>query len=591
MAPEVADELDLRAYLVILRRRWRWIVGTTILLVGASLALSLQQESLYQATAELLIRSQAPDAVLSTPNPSPVDAERALNNEIEILESGSVHDAVRENYAGPLDVEKVSAAVASDRSDVVRVSVTAPDPDEAAALANTYIATYVDFRRLQRIEELLAAGAEIQVQIDRLGTEIAELRRPLDEAEAALSDDPENEALLAERDRVAVRVQSELVPLESQQDFNRQQLDDLELTAGLIRAGGAQVLTEATPPASPVSPEPVRNAVVGLVLGLMLGIALAFAREYFDESIRTVEDLDRLGGGQIATLGVIPAGPDEIAPLVASSNGNVGSPASAPGSASAPPLASPSASPSASPPASASAEAYRALRTAVRFAGLERRMKVLQVTSPTEGEGKTTTVANLAYSLSQAGQRVVVVCCDLRRPRVHEFFAEDQSPGLSDVLLQEATLSQALRRTSADLYLLPAGIRPPNPSELLGTDRAQQVIAARAEEFDLVLVDSTPILPVTDGIVVSRMVDATLLVASARATRRHQVTQALTLIRQVDAPILGFVLNRVPTSGRGSYAYSYSYGYSPSQPEGHRGAGWNRRSRARQDGETVSTRA
>ncbi len=557
MAPPVENELDLRAYLVILRRRWRWIVGTALVALAATLALSLQEDPRYRATAELLIRSQAPEAVLDDPSPVAVDAGRALNNEIGILESGSVRDAVRETYEGPLDVGTVSATASSDRSDIVRVSASGTDPDAVAELANTYVATFVEFRRRQRIDELLAAGAEIQILIDRLEPEIAAVRAPLDEAEAALAEDPEDEAARAERDRVADRIAAELAPLESQQNFNRQQLEDLELIAGLTRTGGAQVLTEAVPPASPVSPEPTRNAITSVVLGLMAGVGLAFAREYLDESIRTVEDLDRLGGGRVATLGVIPAGGDDVGSLVGAAGGDDG--------------------------ASLSAEAYRALRTSVRFAGLERRVKVLQVTSSTVGEGKTTTVGNLAHAFSQAGQRIVVVCCDLRRPQVHELFDEEQSPGLSDVLLEEATLSEALRRTSSGLYLLPAGTRPPNPSELLGSDRAQQVIAALAEEFDLVLLDSTPVLPVTDAIVVSRLADSTLVVAQARQTRRHHVSQTLALLRQVDAPVLGFVLNRVPTRGRGAYAYPYAYAYDPGRagPNGSGMAGGRGRRRGR----------
>jgi capsular exopolysaccharide synthesis family protein len=205
------------------------------------------------------------------------------------------------------------------------------------------------------------------------------------------------------------------------------------------------------------------------------------------------------------------------------------------------------------------AEAYRSLRTAVRFAGLDRKLRVLQLTSSNLGEGKTTTVANLAVVMAQAGQKVAIVCCDLRRPRVHEMFGQSLSPGFTDILLGEATLSQALRHLGQNLYLLPAGGRPPNPSELLQTTRAESMISALAAEFDYVLIDSTPILPVTDGLVVSHSADATLVVVDAKATTRDQLRQTLNLLRQADAPLIGFVLNRVSGGGGGGEAYTYAY--------------------------------
>jgi capsular exopolysaccharide synthesis family protein len=504
------DELDLRAYLHIVRRRWRWVAGTTVLAIAAAVLFSVQQESQYRAEATLLIRTQPADSIVSDERQvTAQDAERQLNNETEILESGAAQNAALEIYDGPLDVDSVEADVASDRSDAVEVSATASDPDEAADLVNAYVQAFIDLRRTQRVDEILAAGAEIQTQIDQLQTEIDVLT-----AEEA---DP-----------------ARITPLQSQQNFYRTQLEDLELTAGLVQAGGAQVLTEATPPTEPVSPRPARNAAIAVVLGLILGIGLAFLRDYYDDSLRTVDDLERHGDGQHVAVGVIPATEEDgkISRLV-----TVAAPTSAP------------------------AEAYRALRTAVRFASLDRDVKIIQVTSPGLGEGKTTTVANLATVLAQAGHRVTVVDCDLRRPRIHEIFKVRLGPGFTDVLLGEVPLQRALVQAGEGIYILPAGSRPPNPSEMLGTLRTESVLDALSQQCDYVLVDSTPVLPVTDGIVLSQFVDATLLVVSARNTTRHQLRQAMSLLKQAEAPVIGYVFNRVPT-GRGRYGYSYSYAYA-----------------------------
>ena len=536
-SPGTEDELDLRAYVSILRRRWRWVAGALAFTVVTAVAYSVQQAPQYRASAELLVNTQSGESIVDDGSRlSAADAERQLNNEVQILESGRAREAARAAYDGPLDVDLVSASVASDRSDAIRVSATGSDPEEVAELVNTYVETYVELRQTQRVDEILTAGNEIQAQIDRLQDEIDELLEPVADAEAALAADPDNDALANQLERVTSEAQADVVPLENQQAFYRQQLENLQLTAGLAGSGGAELLTDAEPPTAQVSPKPLRNAVLATMLGLLLGVGLAFLRDYFDESVRSIDDLERLTGGD-PTLGIIP--------FVESEDGRLAT------------LRDPN---------SVAAEAYRGLRTSVRFAGLDRRMKVIQVTSGSLGEGKTTTIANLAIALSQAGQKVVVACCDLRRPRIHEVFDKPLGPGFTDLLLGETSLSQALRRIDQNLYLLAAGSRPPNPSELLGAARTDAVIKALEQEFDYVLLDTTPVLPVTDGIVISRIAHGVVFVVSARTTTRGQLRQALGLLRQAEAPILGFVLNGVPLGGRYGYQYGYAYGYGYAEP-------------------------
>ena len=202
------------------------------------------------------------------------------------------------------------------------------------------------------------------------------------------------------------------------------------------------------------------------------------------------------------------------------------------------------------------------MRTSVRFAGLDRRMKVIQVTSGSLGEGKTTTIANLAVALSQAGQKVVVACCDLRRPRIHEVFDKPLGPGFTDLLLGETSLSQALRRVDHNLYLLAAGSRPPNPSELLGAARTDAVIKALEQEFDYVLLDTTPVLPVTDGIVISRIAHGVVFVVSARDTTRGPAAPGARPPapgRRPDPRLRA--QRRARSAGAYGYRYGYAYGY------------------------------
>lgn len=533
------DELDLRAYLGVLRRRWKIAATVVVLAVGAALLLSLRQDPQYRAESELLIRQRDSAAIINdTPEVNANEAARQLNNEVRLFESSAVVDAVAAIYEGPLDPNDVAASVTSDTSDVVLAHVTATDPDAAAELVNLYVTTFIETRRQDRVDELLAVGAEIQSKIDDLTSRIAEARQPLTDIEARLAVDPGNDELAAQQADLADQLEPSLTPLESQRSFYEGQIDDLELTADIAQSGGAQVLTTADPPESPVSPKPVRDAGIALVLGLLLGVGVAFLIDTLDERIRDVGDLEQVTHG-LPTLALVPEVEKGHDHTFVAARDDARSP---------------------------QAEAFRSLRTAVKFAGLDRPLKVIQITSPSQGEGKTTTVANLAVALAQGGDRVAIVCCDLRRPHVQERFGVDLTPGLTDVLVGDATLAEALRRYDANILVLPAGSPPPNPSELLSSNKAAAVIKALAEEFDVVLIDSTPVLPVTDALVVSRFVDATLVVVDSRSTARKAVGRTLQMLGQVNAPVLGVVLNGIATGGSRGYGYGYGYSYEPASP-------------------------
>lgn len=552
------DELDLRAYLGVLRRRWKAILLVTLLAVGAAAGLSASQDERYRAEADVLIRQRTTESLFTEDQAgrSAQDAERQLNNEVEVLESGAIRRAVEAAYDGPLDPEDVDASVSSDTSDVVTVSMTATDPEAAAELVNAYVETFVEARRQQRVDELLAAGAEIQAQIDELNSELAQARAPLDDIEAQLAADPGDDSLAAQRDALASQLANELTTIAGRISFYEQQLEDLELTAGITSSGGAQVLTDAEVPDEAVSPTPLRDAVIALVLGLVLGVGVAFLLDNLDERIRSLADLEQATNG-LPTLAVVPEGERRSDPGYVAARDD---------------------------PRSAVAEAYRSLRTAVKFASLDRKMKVVQVTSAAAAEGKTTTVANLATALAMGGDRVAVVCCDLRRPALHERFGLDPTPGFTDVLLGDVPLSEALRAYHGSIMVLPAGSHAPNPSELLSTARAASVLSALSEEFDVVLVDTTPVLPVTDALVVSRLADATLLVVDARSTRRGALRRALQLLAQVNAPTLGVVLNGVASDA----AYDYGYdGYG--RPDRSNGDGTRRRRHGRDERASAPT--
>jgi capsular exopolysaccharide synthesis family protein len=198
-------------------------------------------------------------------------------------------------------------------------------------------------------------------------------------------------------------------------------------------------------------------------------------------------------------------------------------------------------------PRSPISEAYRTLRTNLEFTSLDKPIRSMVVTSASPEEGKSTTLANLAVAVAQAGKKVILVDCDLRRPSLHQIFDARNAPGLSDMMRDDALMSQPpLQETAVpNLYLLPSGTIPPNPAELLASRRMSEVIAALQQRAEMVLFDAPPVIAVTDAAVLSSKVDAVLLVISAGKTKREHAKKAKALLDKVNAHLIGTVLNNV----------------------------------------------
>jgi succinoglycan biosynthesis transport protein ExoP len=521
---QLTSELELRDYLRVLsRRKWTVALAAAVVL-GSALAAAFLQTPVYQGTAEVLLQPRSTESLFNPSTGQRADPARAVQTEIEVLKSGPVQAEVRRRLGRAPDI----SAGPVGQTDVIRVRARSTEAKQAAAVANAYAEAYIDFRRKQAVGDLVAAGEELQRKVDSLQAQIDPLTQQVNAA------DPKG------RGEVEARVRPQLDSLLSQQALFKQKLDQLQVDAAL-KTGGAQLVTPATTPSTPVEPRPVRTGAVALVVGLLFGVGLAFLFDYLDDSIKAKEDVERAAPG-VSVLGFIPAIPGwrdrQETRLISLSD-----------------------------PSSPASEAYRSLRTSVQFLGLDRPLKTVLMTSPGASEGKTTTLANLAVALARAGQQVIVVCCDLRRPRVHEFFGLSNATGFTSVLLGETALSTALQpvRSSAKLRLLASGPLPPNPSELLASDRAVELFDSLRRQADIVLIDAPPVLPVTDAAVLSSRVDATLLVATANVTTRKALGRAVEVLAHVDAPLVGTVLNGVDAEG--GYGYGYGYGYYQQEPE------------------------
>ncbi|MDT9691285.1 polysaccharide biosynthesis tyrosine autokinase [Streptomyces sp. P9(2023)] len=292
------------------------------------------------------------------------------------------------------------------------------------------------------------------------------------------------------------------------------------------------VTDRATVPDVPVSPRPLLNLAVGLLGGLLLGVALAALRETLDTTFKTAEALSELTA--LPPLATIPF--DSDAPLHPIT---VGEAAHSP-----------------------RAEAFRRLRTNLQFAQVSERPRIISVTSSLPGEGKTNTAANLAVSLARAGIATCLVDADLRRPCVARTFGLVQDAGLTSVLIGQASAADVTQQATAGLAVLTSGPMPPNPTELLSSARMGEVLQELAATYEVVIVDTAPLLPVADTVGLAPLTQGTLLVVRASKTSREQVRTAVDSLRNVGARPLGAVFNmaEVAKGGYGSYG---TYGELP----------------------------
>lgn len=302
--------------------------------------------------------------------------------------------------------------------------------------------------------------------------------------------------------------------------------------------GNVLIIDQGRVSNSPSKPNRQLIMLVGLVLGLGISIGYVLTKNHFDNTIKTPEDIQKY---DINVLAWIP----QIEGIEVQNNKDFEFIV-------------------AKKPDSIPSEAFRALRTRVQFSKINREnLKTILVTSSAPREGKTTVTVNLAGTFSHSNKKTIVVDCDLRKPRVHNVFGSNRFPGLVDYFFGQATLEEIIRTSELNnLFYITAGTIPPNPAELLESQQMLDFLEDLKSKFDMILIDSPPIIAVTDSEVLSKIVDASILVVSANTTESDLMTKAVELIKNENKAFIGTVLNNFSyKSGYGSY-YKYYYYYS-----------------------------
>jgi capsular exopolysaccharide synthesis family protein len=294
------------------------------------------------------------------------------------------------------------------------------------------------------------------------------------------------------------------------------------------------IVDRAVSPFAPISPNPARNVTLGVLLGLLLGIGLAVGFEYIDTSVKSREDAEQLG---LPVVGVIPRLDTRGADVYLDRD-----------------------------PQDAGSEAFRKLRTAIGYLGVEKPIQTLLVTSSMAQEGKTTIALNLAAAYAQSGYSTVLVEADLRRPSLHRIFGVSGTDGLTTVIIGDANLTSSLRVGEiAGLQCLVAGAIPPNPVELLESEQMRDVLSRLRSQFDMVVVDSPPVMPVADSLALATMCDGVVAVARAGKTNRDRLVEAIKQIERSNGHFIGVIMNCL-RAGDASYEYGYYNAYRSARP-------------------------
>ena len=497
--------------------RWVVLAVVTIVVLGG-MFLSFRQTPIYQSTAQVVV----PRPVAGVAQGGQVAfGSVSLEDEAQIATGADIASQVKQQmgFDGPASAlsNMVRVGPSKGTATVLLFEAQNPDPRRAADLANAFAKVYVDGKNTT-IENGVS---------DKLDSLKEELKA--DNKRLARMDPLKQATEYAQVSAEAANLQA--------------QVRDYTSALEQVRTEAGKVLNEATPASAPVKPSHPKDFAMALIAGIVLAVILAMFLESIDRKLRGTEDVETQTGGSV--LGAIPHFPVSKRGigrrLVVMDD-----------------------------PRSPAAEAYRTLRTGLLFAAQEQGLRSLAITSSEKGEGKSTTSSNLALAMALAGERVLLVDGDLRRPSVHSVMGLPNEEGLAEVLTGRATSISAIQKSQVPrLRVLTCGKIPPNPAELLGSSAMQNFLTEASEVFDWILIDAPPVLGVADASVIARQVGGVLFVVS-EGTTRDAVAHARDQLSKVNTNIVGTALNNLTKASRSyypGYGYYRYYGYRSRQKD------------------------
>ncbi len=504
-------ELDLHQLLRIVRHRW-WILILIPLIAGGSAYYNVSRQTpMYQAKATMVVNSGAITGTGGTTSFN--ESVNLVNTYVRLIDTKPVRDRVEAMF--PEGQEPASVTATSTQGALlIYVSSVSSDPQLAADTANAYVTAFQEYiadRNAQRIDNSRAA---IDAQIEYLQSQVTEIDNQLGSA--------------PEADRAGLQQQRQTLVNQISQLQNDAAKSEMQAASA---SSFVEVLDPAPVPDYPFAPSVQRTTMLGAFVGILLAVGVIALLEYLDNTVKNHTNIQHLT--QAPLLSSIPMnpgieqGPRQIYALADTK--------------------------------SASAEAVRLLRTNLTFAGVDHPIRSLAVTSSLASEGKSTLSANLAVAAASSGLAVALIDADLRKPTQHRVFGVDNSQGVTTYLSNPTTMWESVSRRVAlpGLTIITSGPIPPNPSEMVVSPRFRQLVKSLEREFDLVIIDTPPVLQASDGLIVGSATDGILLVTRHGKTRVEALRNASGLIHQSGTRLIGVVVNGVDKSGGDYYGSGY----------------------------------
>jgi len=504
-------------------RHWYWLFIAGILLAGGTAFLvSSSLPKSYDSTATLIVGQSTQSA-----NPDYnqlLTSQRLSQTYADLATTTPLLERVIEQNGLTVTPEEFRALIVADAprdSTLVKLTVKDGDPAQAAILANSLAAEMI-------AASPAIAGRDTDVQLF-IDADLAAMQAQIESTQTEITRLANLPARIAAEELQLQGLQGRIVTL-------RQTYATM---LGFSSSSGANLLTvvdPASPPESPASPRVLLNTFIAALVGLLLVLGFVFVLEHLDDTVKSGADVEAVTG--LPTLGTIVKmrankGQSEFYRLATLLY-----------------------------PRAPAAEGYRTLRTNVEFAAVDKPVKTLLVTSSIPGEGKTTTAANLAVVFAQDGRRTILLDADFRKPGVHKIFDLPNAEGLSSLLrTDDVEMDHVAQNTEQEnLRVITTGPLPPNPSELLGSERMRVIMERLVSSSDLVIIDSPPLQAVTDAAILASITDGTVFVIDAGRTRRGAVESGREALAKAGARTLGATLNRLPERSSGGYIYYDYYG-------------------------------
>jgi len=509
------SSVEIREYLRPLIKWWWLLAAATLIAALSSFVYTMLQPAVYEARTTLMVGSTIED-----PNPSSTQVfltQQLAETYADIAKRTPIKQATMQalnmEWLPYYDVSVIP------NTQIIEIRVYDQDPNRSYAVASELVSQLIlkgptgEQKRLTFVDEQLN---KLQINITDTENEIAQKQEDLGKIFSA---------------REIVAVQNQTTALQTKLTTLQANYAALLANTQKGATNALHILEPAVVPTEPTASNLLINVLIAAMIGFVLAAGGAFLIEYLDDSIKSAGDAQKaLDMSVLSSIPLIKEPTTETDRLVMLQN--------------------------APTPAT---EAYRVLRTNLQFTMVDRQLKLLLVTSPSPVEGKSLTAANLAAALARGGKRVVLMDVDMHRPTQHRLFRLVNNIGLTTALLSDSMpIESLLQKTSIPgLYVLATGPLPPNPAELLGSRRMQDILTKLKERADIVVMDSPPVLAVADAVILSSLADAVLMVVRSGKTRREWAKQALNSLNQVKARVVGVVVNGITKADNSYYSYSY----------------------------------